>query len=162
MTYLGAFLGGIATAFGQGWAKDYFKRKEELRGKLDRPFHLLSDVIAVGASSGYSLQPKQFLVDRGFKVASRLESLGNGNIANNLREFLNKWNSYSELMHSIRKGGRTDNIENIKRSIETRERLNELSDLLLGEIASEYKLIPKLKINMSYKFFKKWENLKML
>lgn len=138
--YLAAYFGGLFTMASRDWVTEYFKRKEELRNKLERPYNLTSDIVAVGSKDGFTKFPTKTLFERGFKVAARLETLNKKGIALNLRQFINKWNEYASLVTQLKKDPSQNSLENIERQLDKRKELDGLSDKILNDISEEYKI----------------------
>lgn len=152
-SYIGVFLGGLLTALSQNWLSDYFKLKTELRGKLERPYNLTSDIVAIGTKDGFTKIPTKTLFERAFKVAARLETLNKKNIANDLREFINKWNNYANTFAQLKKDPSQNTVENIEKQLKSRKELDSLSENILSAISEEYKIkiLPERKIKKSKK-----------
>lgn len=51
LSYVGAFLGGIAITFGQGWVTDHFKQKEATRNKIEEIMHKITDTLSIAKAS---------------------------------------------------------------------------------------------------------------
>lgn len=140
ISYIGVFIGGLITALSQNWLSDYFKLKTELRGKLEKPYNLTSDIIAIGIKDGFTKIPTKTLFGRAFKVSARLETLNKKDIAILLREFVNKWNKYANSFSQLRKDASQNTVENIEKQLERRKELDSLSEKILADISEEYKL----------------------
>jgi len=130
LSYIGVFLGGILTAYSQGWVKDHFKQKEEKRERIEGFVGKVTDVIADATGSGYKDFPTGVIKSRMNKAAAQLERLGEQDMAHAIRQYMKKWTEYNNVVVTC--DGNIKKHYDEKRVIGLRDELDELTNKILG------------------------------
>ena len=132
LTYVGVFIGGIATAFGQGWVQDFFKKKQERRTNIEKFMAKVTDVVASSTASGYKDYPTGAIKDRLVKAAAHLERFGEKDVAFTVRSYMNNWSEYHTLALTFDNKLKSLYGEELKRSQELLKDLDKLTDKILS------------------------------
>lgn len=133
VTYLGTFLGGIAVSFGQGWVQDFFKKKQENRLNVEKFMAKVTDVVASSTASGYTDYPTGAVKARLVKSSAHLERYGQLDMAKTVRDYMNKWSTYNNLI--LTSIGTPKNLygDDLKFSIKLKDELDKLTDKILSK-----------------------------
>lgn len=132
LTYLGIFLGGVTTAFGQGWVQDFFKKRQERRLNIEKFMGKVTDIVASVTASNYNDYPTAVIKDKLIKSSAHLERFGQLDMAKNVRNYMNKWSMYNNLI--LTSTGTPKNLygDNLKLSNELRNELDKLTNKILA------------------------------
>ena len=124
------FIGGVVTAYSQGWVKDHFQKKAEKRASIEKFMGKVTDTIADATASGYKDFPDGVIKSKMNKAAAQLERLDRKVTAYNIRSYMNKWTEFNDL--TLTWDGSWKKVYDEKRAVQLRQELDDLTDALLN------------------------------